>query len=160
MTYKKKKRSDTLIPPHQKLEFGAKLSPPKKTQEESFLITVSAIQQQSSQICPLSTDSGVAGREPVGHMVKPCPGKTKEILKSSPAHCPTPWKCQLCCYHASLKGLLRGTSLQKCLKRNTWKKRGRKSKIKKQAHSLEVRQERRRWSHSNRFQTSSVAIPN
>ena len=38
-------------------------------------------------------------------MVKPCPGKTKEILKSSPAHCPppptpTPWKCQLCCFHA------------------------------------------------------------
>lgn len=42
----------------------------------------------SGQISPVFKDSGDSGWESVSHMVKPHPYKTKDILKSVPAHCP------------------------------------------------------------------------
>lgn len=53
--------------------------------------------------------------EPAGHMVKPCPGKTKEILKSSPAHCPPnphPLKMSIVLLPCPVTDLFRGTSLR------------------------------------------------
>lgn len=37
-------------------------------------------QLKSSQICPVSKDSGDAGWEPVDHMAKPCPARQKKFL--------------------------------------------------------------------------------
>lgn len=68
-------------------------------------------QLQSSQICPVWKDSGDAGWEPAGHMAKPRPGKTKEILKSLPAHCP-PLKMSIVLLPCPVTDLLRGTSLR------------------------------------------------
>lgn len=53
--------------------------------------------------------------EPAGHMVKPCPGKTKEILKSSPAHCPPnphPLKMSIVLLPCPVTDLFGGTSLR------------------------------------------------
>lgn len=82
---------------------------------------------QSGQISPVFKDSAEPGWESGSHMVKPHPHKTKDILKSVPAHCPPP-KNVNCSAPEPYGGISRGltsplTSLM-TLKRYQWKGRG------------------------------------
>lgn len=66
----------------------------KAYQHQLVIHNTTYSQIQSSQICPVSKSSNDAGWEPVSHMAKLCPCKTKETLEYLQVHCP-----RLCCYH-------------------------------------------------------------